>query len=240
MTTKGEHEMSTFTLDVYWAEGQPPDAAVERHLSTCGRCRAYLAALDATVVQGGRLADRVALPTRDTPVRPSPARSSRRLARWTWPAAATIALAAGVLLLVRARPATTAEYVGVKGTPAVQVLLHRGADTRVWDGRAPLHPGDALALRVACENLEYVAVAAPGRAPATWTRLSDATCPPAGEALPFTLVVDAEPGDEKLAVVLSQSQLDDGVLRDAITRTERTADVWVVDFVLPKETETDR
>jgi hypothetical protein len=228
MTTKGEHEMSTFTLDVYWAQGKPRDPAVEVHVSACARCRAYLATLDGALADG-------ALEARG----PAPVVVPlRRRARWVWLAAAMFVLPAGVLLLAHTRSAATAEYVGMKGTPAVQVLLHRGADTRIWDGQSPVRPGDALALRVACEGLEYVAVAAPGAG--AWARLSDSACPAAGDALPFTLVVDGEPGDEKLAVVLSQSPLDDGVLRDAISRSERTKDVWVVDFVLPKETGTDR
>jgi hypothetical protein len=83
-----------------------------------------------------------------------------------------------------------------------------------------------------------VTVAAPG--PAGWARLSDSACPAASEPLPFTLVVDAEPGDEKLAVVLSSQPVDGEALRRAIDRRERSADLWTVPFVLPKETEADR
>jgi hypothetical protein len=58
--------------------------------------------------------------------------------------------------------------------------------------------------------------------------------------LPFTLIVDSQPGDEKLAVVLSQDELDDKRLQKAIVEAERTKGVWVVDFLLPKETGTHR
>jgi hypothetical protein len=53
--------------------------------------------------------------------------------------------------------------------------------------------------------------------------------------LPFTLVVDAEPGDEKLAVVLSDAAVDGERLRDAIERTTKSAELWTFTFVLPKE-----
>jgi len=77
-----------------------------------------------------------------------------------------------------------------------------------------------------------VAVASPG--PAGWRRLSETPCPTSGAALPFTLVVDDQPGDEQLAVVLSQDRLDDALLSTAIGGTERDAEVWVVKLVLPK------
>lgn len=164
---------------------------------------------------------------------------------WALPVAGAVALAAGIALVARApgKPAETDGYVGVKGTPAVQVLVHRDRDTRIWDGRSPLHPGDALALRVACEGLKRVVVAAPGAVrpdAARWERLSSAPCPGRDDPLPFTLRVDGEPGEEKLAVVLSQDEIDDETLQRAVAETRRTPEVWVMSFVMPKETETDR
>lgn len=61
-----------------------------------------------------------------------------------------------------------------------------------------------------------------------------------GDPLPFTLQVDDEPGDEKLAVVLSQDELDDDTLRRAIAETRQTADTWVLSYVMPKQTEKNR
>jgi hypothetical protein len=113
------------------------------------------------------------------------------------------------------------------------VLVHRDAETWIWDARSPVRPGDALALRVACEGLEHVAVASPGAG--GWERITDAACPAGSEPLPFTLVVDGAPGDEELAVVLSREVLDDETLRAAVTEGRRTQDVWVTGFVLPKE-----
>ena len=152
------------------------------------------------------------------------------------PAAGALALAAAAVLLVRTR--TLAEgrdaYVGLKGTPAVQLLVHRDRDTQIWDGVRPLRPGDALALRVACEGMAHVTVAAPGPA-AEWARLSATACADGDAPLPFTLRVDDAPGDEKLAVVLSRDDLEEPALRQAIAGTRRTAEVWVVSFLLPKE-----
>src|SRR5580704_14012677 len=146
-----------------------------------------------------------------------------RRARDARPVAGAVAMAAAAAFVVRGQLSETDRYVGIKGTPAVQLLVHRDRDTRLWDGRSPLQPGDALALRVACEGLKRVAVASPG--PGGWARLSTAACPVHDEPLPFTLQVDSEPGDEKLAVVLSQEDLDDEGLRRAIAESRRAADV---------------
>ncbi len=227
MTTNDSGHVSAFALDVFWASGRPRDSAIEEHIARCGRCRAYLAMLDALRDAGPSTA----------PPLPSALPSSRPRsgARWGWLAAGAVALAAGVsLFLARGYRATT-RYVAAKGVPGVQVLVHREGGTHVWDGRSPVRPGDSLALRVACEGLEHVAVASPG--PTEWARLSNGACPRQGEPLPFTLVVDAEPGDERLAVVLSREQMDDRGLRRAIAEAQRTADVWVADFILPKETD---
>jgi hypothetical protein len=224
---------STFALDVYWSShgsgAGDADASLAAHLETCGRCRDYLARLDA--LDANRPPLRIA--PSDSPASPAP--TPTRL-RWVVPLAGALALAAATALLLRTRPPADGRdaYVGLKGTPAVQLLLHRDRDTQIWDGRSPLRPGDALALRVACEGMSHVAVAAPG-SDARWERLSDAACADGDAPLPFTLRVDDAPGDEKLAVVLSREDLDEPALRKAIAETQRTADVWVVSLLLPKE-----
>jgi len=90
-------------------------------------------------------------------------------------------------------------------------------------------------MRVACEGLKRVVVATPGAS--GWGPLSSTACPVGDDPLPFTLQVDSEPGDEQLAVVLSQDELDLETLRKAIAETRRSADVWVLSYVMPKETE---
>jgi hypothetical protein len=226
MTTENDGERSTLALDAYWASGKRGDPALEAHVRECARCRAYLAHLE-----------ELAAPVAAAPVRGGT--EPRRGRRWALPSAlgGGLALAACLVLFARGR-AVEPRYVGIKGTPAVQVLVHRQADTWIWDGRAAVRPGDALALRVACEGLDHVAVASPGAA--GWGRITDGACPIESAPLPVTLVVDDAPGDEQLAVVLSHDALDDDALRGAIGESRRTADVWVAGFVLPKETGTDR
>jgi hypothetical protein len=236
MTTSEEREVTTFELDVYWASGRPPDAAIEKHLATCVRCSAYLRTLAAFAAPARTDSLPAARPSAENP------RLSGALLRWK---ARRTALAASVMAAVAASvaivflrtkvPATSDAYVGIKGSPAVQLLLHRGTTTSVWDGHSPVRPGDALALRVACAGSKHVAVASPGAA--GWQRLSDAGCPTDGEPLPFTLLIDGQPGDERLAVVLSKDPMDDDRLRKAIAESQHASEAWVVQFVLPKETD---
>jgi hypothetical protein len=241
MTTEdgpdGQRELSTFALDVYWASGRPPDAAIERHLAACARCRAYLAMLDARSA-ALKPPDGLEAAAARAPVI---GLASRRR-RWLGPASAIVALAACLLLVVKSRlpqgfggvPQGTETYVGTKGTPAVQLLVHRGGDTRIWDGHSAVRPGDSLVLRVACEGLAFVTVAAP--LASGWGRLSESPCPAEADVLPFTLQVDNEPGTEQFAVVLSTKALDPEALRAAIDKTVRSESAWVVRYALPKET----
>ncbi len=222
-----ESDVSTFALDVYWASGRFGDAALESHVADCDRCRTYLASLDALAETGAPLPS------------PTPSKSGATRRQWAAAVAGGVALAAGIALaLALALRDKPMAYVGIKGTPAVQLLLHRDRNTHVWDGHSPLHPGDALALRVACEGLKRVVVATPGAS--GWVRLSSTGCPVNGDPLPFTLQVDDEPGNEKLAVVLSQDELDDDALQKAIAEARQTADTWVLSYVMPKETEKNR
>jgi len=203
-------------------------SAFDEHVLACARCSRRFAEISREKEAFKKDAPRLVL-------------EKRAPQRRTWLApglgVGAIALAASLILLVRGKT-DTRDYVGLKGTPAVQLLVHRDKETFIWDGRTPVHPGDALALRVACEGLGRVVVAAPG--PAEWQRLSDTACPETGDPLPFTLVVDKEPGSERLAVVLSQDAMDGKRLKRAIEGVERTKDVWAVEFVLPKETGTPR
>jgi hypothetical protein len=231
MTASGKRHPSTFALDVYWASGRAADPVVEEHLAGCERCRSYMRALEDV---------ESACRARPMPVAPPPTKDPGPRRPFAPPVRRTVIAVVGALcaagaagFLLRAKPAADGSYIGTKGTPAVQVLVHRGTTTRVWDGLSPIRPGDALALRVACGEASHVAVLTPGDS--DWRLLSEVGCPKRGDPLPFTLVVDGQPGDERLAVVLSRDTLEANGLRKAIAETQRTGDVWVTQFVLPKE-----
>ena len=219
MSAEEQRHPSAFALDLYFVDGT--DAAVAEHVASCAACSAYLDGLRALDADGARLA----VPA---------ARKVTSLRRFVAPAAAVLALAAGLALWVRSRPAGDESYVGVKGAPALQVLVRDGEQTRIWDGRSPVHAGDAVALHVACEHLEHVTVTTEDKH--GLVRLWDGPCPKPPAALPFTLRVDDQPGREHFAVVMGKARLDDLALRSALRTSTRAADVWVFAVELPKET----
>jgi hypothetical protein len=116
--------------------------------------------------------------------------------------------------------------------PAVELLVEREQKLLRWNDKVPVQPMDRLALRVACEGFAHVTVAAP--AGSGWARVYDDACPAGTEPLPFSLVVDQEPGDEHLAVVLSAVPLDEPSLAHAIAAALRGQDAWTVKLDLVK------
>jgi hypothetical protein len=206
--------VSSFELDVYFASGEDEgdrEGATARHVAECARCRAYLEGLEALSAL------------------PPPARTRRRL--WI-PAVATLALAAGIALFVSRERSRTEElnYVGTKGSPAAQILIRSAGQVRVWDGASPVRPGDALAVHVACEEFSYVTVATESVA-----RPWEGPCATTPSTLPFTLVVDDQPGREHFNVVLSRARLTDEGLRAAIVGETRGRNVWTISFDFVKE-----
>jgi hypothetical protein len=156
---------------------------------------------------------------------------------WTGAAAATM-LATAIFFASWHRGVEEQEdgaYVGAKGAPSVQVLVRsQESHAVVWNGQEPIRPGDSLAFRVACEGFRQVAIAAPSKDGRSWVRLSAAACPTDASPLPFTLVADEQPGDERLAVVLSRRPLNDETLAEVVQRQVRAADVFAILITLPK------
>jgi hypothetical protein len=223
MKTADDVQCSTFAIDLCWVSGKAPDPSLASHLAGCPQCRAYLTTLEA-------LADDP-LPWGLRAVE----RGARRRLSWAWAVGGLAAAACLAVVLVRPGGQTEGGYVGTKGTPSVELLVRRGAETSIWDGRSPVRAGDTLALRVACEGLGHVAVAAPRDGAQGWARVVDAACAADPSApLPFTLVVDDRPGQEHFAVVLSRVPLDEARIRSAAEATTRTGDMWTVRFDLPK------
>jgi len=217
----GEH--GAFALDVHFAEGQT-DAALERHVQTCAQCKAYLVRLEAIA--------------REAPPAWSNVRMAARKPSSNWlrngAIASALAIAAALFFVLRtaSREPREGEYVGAKGTPAVQALVRGASGSRIWDGRAPIHPGDAIALRAGCEGFAHVAVAAPSGE--SWSRVYDGACTASEEPLPFTLVVDAQPGEERVTVIFSGKRLDDAELASSAKRAPRTREAWAIALVFPK------
>jgi hypothetical protein len=219
MTPRQDH-FSTFELDVHFANGRPSGSTIERHILECARCSDYLHELE----ELGRVPPRA--------VAPAASRLPGRTRMWAVPAAGALAVAAVAMIVARGRNHEEDAYVGIKGTPAVQVLVRSQDRSEIWDGRAPVHPGDALALRIACEGFTEVAVLTP--AAGRWARVSQGVCPASGTPLPFTLVVDDAPGEERLGVVLSGRRLTDEALEAAAERELRNREVWAVRLAFPK------
>ena len=229
--TDVEH-VSSFELDLFFAEREPRPE-LERHVAGCALCAAYLAELE-------RLSEAGApswVPPCALAARSRVARGRVFAARWGLALAALVLLAVGY---ATSRLPEEGDYVAVKGSPAVQLLLHRAGRTQPWDGESPVRAGDALALRVACEDFVHVSVVTPGSPGGPeLRRLSDAECParPAPAlpfVLPFTLLVDDEPGQERVSIVFSRSRLDDAALELALRARVRSSELWVTDFELDK------
>jgi len=217
MSTDTRHP-SALELDVRFAAGTT-DRAVDDHLHDCAGCRRYWDALVAADAVPARLPH-------------APARAPGSLRRRMVAVAAAGALVGAVALVVARGPRPDG-YVGVKGAPAVQVLVRAGARTAIWDGRSPLRPGDALALRVACEGFAQVAVLTPA-AEGKPARAFAGACPADARPLPFSLVVDDAPGAEAVTTVFSAQPLDDDALAGAVTGASRNKLVWVVSLSFPK------
>ncbi|WP_394836523.1 hypothetical protein LVJ94_06410 [Pendulispora rubella] len=218
------HEVSTFALDVYFANGKTGDPDLAQHLATCARCSGYLAALEDDSLS--------ALPS----ARTVKAKTSNvtRIRSIVAAAAGVVALAAGILLVVHSvrDDGSMGSYVASKGAPGAQALIRSEGGSRIWDGRSSIHPGDAIALHAGCEGFTHVAVAS--RSGDGWSRLFDGECPSGSAPLPFTLVADAEPGDERIAIVFSGSRLEDEALGSAVRQRLQTNDAWAIEFVFPK------
>lgn len=213
MSPAEPNEPTTFALDVYFAAGEQGDETLAAHVASCARCSAYLAQLSAPQPLPRMAAER----------------PRRRSASRFVVISAVISACAAVALFLR-----SGDYVGTKGVPAVQALIRGSEQARVWDGKTPLHAGDAVALRIACDRFTHVAVAVPrSGARGEWSRVFDGRCSEQAP-LPFTLVADDKPGSERIDVVFSRAALDDEALQSALSLGERSETVWVNELVLHK------
>ncbi len=220
--------LSVLDLDTWFASpvGERESTGsreIRAHLDSCAQCRQYVETMESDVSR--------------TPAPPRAGAAPRGKVVRLVPAVATVlALAAGLALWVRSRsPADDASYIGVKGTPAAQILVRRDGRVHVWDGAAPVRSGDALAVRVACEAFEHVAIVA--ESDAGIERVWAGACPGARSdaPLPFTLLVDEKPGREHFTVVLSRERLDDALLGGFVRDSARSDRAWTMAFDFAKE-----
>jgi hypothetical protein len=219
------HAYSTFALDAYWFANESGDPELQAHVLSCGECRAYLDSLRA-----GAIEDAMANGVREiSSVKKSP--WSHRATR----ALAGLAIAAGLLFVAqRAFVNRDSGYVGTKGAPGVQVLVRHAGATSIWDGTSRVGQGDALAFQLDCEGLAHVTIASRDAHAARFERITEAACPTDRTPLPFTLVVDADPNDDEIAIVMSRLPLDDIALTKAIDHSDASHDAWSSRMVFHK------
>jgi hypothetical protein len=105
-------------------------------------------------------------------------------------------------------PGGTRPYVGTKGGPELWLYVKRGDRVTLWNGADAVTPGDLIRLKVQPDRFEHVSVFGAAKPPGGYNRVYDGAIP-SGEAtaLPFSLKVDAQPGDEALLIVLSSASV---------------------------------
>jgi hypothetical protein len=190
------------------------DAVAAAHLRECARCAAHVTRVQQTLP----------IPNWVRELGTSP---RRRHGKWSWlyrwSIAFVLALTVGAVLL-RAKPWKPDQSDrGMKGTPSVAVYVKRDGAVSLWDGRAPLQPGDAVQLKVAPRGYSRVAVSALQDGALTPLYEGPAT----GEALlPRSFTVDDAPGPEVLLIAFSRSPLTPAGQEAALAKLPRTEEVW--------------
>ena len=104
-------------------------------------------------------------------------------------------------------PVGSHDYVGTKGGPELWLYVKRRKNVALWNGTDPVIPGDLLRLKIQPDRFKHITVFGAKRTAAgEISRLYDGAIA-SGEAtaLPFSMVVDAEPGNETLLVVLGSA-----------------------------------
>lgn len=195
------------------------------HVEQCPECRSYLNALAEPTHASGWT---------DLQQRLERRRMAQRRSRWT---IAPLAAAALALLFFSMRPkapsgSESAPYVGAKGFPSVWIYVKRETETKLWDGKRTFHAGDRLRLKVDPGAFRHVVVYAAKGAAAPELLYEGDVIPGQITALPDAWELDAEPGAERLFVVLSHQPVTP---RWAEWREGRvTPEATVLPFELPK------
>jgi hypothetical protein len=214
--------------------GASSDVATENHLADCARCRAYVSShqppreVPAWLVEAGGSAreqnkQRAALPERTLP---------RTRARQLWTMGA-LTLAAAVSLAILRPKDVDPSYDGVKGAPAVGVYVQHEGVSGLWDG-APLVAGDRIRLQIMPEEFSHVSVFSVAEQEAVPKLLYTGRLPPRTlSMLPKAWELDAAPGPEQIAVMLSRWEISPLAAQELL-RARDPGEVWVVRLNFPK------
>ena len=128
-----------------------------------------------------------------------------------------------MLIGMAVRRAPIPDLVTAKGSPSVAVYVKHGDAVSLWDGSAPLSPGDGVQLKVAASGFSRVTVAS--LAASRVVELYAGDLEARGETtLPRSWTLDAEPGPEVMLIVFSRFPLSSSELqtvRDGLPRTPR-------------------
>ncbi|MBS2029564.1 MAG: zf-HC2 domain-containing protein [Deltaproteobacteria bacterium] len=209
--------LSQLKLDTYLLGGLPADerASLEAHLGSCATCSATLADLKARQAQFASTRLPLLMPG-------AVERASgwRRFFTSRTPLYAALALAIPILLLVLLRP--PAPDNGIKGGPALQVVVKHGA--RV----SPLRPGEMLAagdeLRFVIEPgkrrfLLIMSVDGAGTVSVYEPFDGNESAPISGPRveIPGSVVLDRAPGPERLYALFSDAPISTESVQPALT-----------------------
>jgi hypothetical protein len=196
MTPSSRSHPSYLALDRAALESSPDE--VRDHIASCDACRAYVESLSeappvAALPELRRRAD-------------GRARTLRR-AWWTF---GPLAAAACALLFFGLRPSERGAevgsgYVGAKGFASVWIYVKHGPRTELWDGKRALSPRDQLRLKVDPGDYSHLEVYSLNRLDTPERLYAGPATPGVSSTLPDAWELDAEPGTERLVVVLSHS-----------------------------------
>jgi hypothetical protein len=199
------------------------EASTAAHVKECARCAAHLS----------RVEQNLPVPSWVGELGSSQrGRLRRRFWLYRWSLVAVVVVAGGAAL-VRLKPRTAEQLdPGAKGTPSIAVYIKRGGAVSLWDGQAPVQPGDAVQLKVAAEGYSRVTVSAVQEGMLTQLYAG----PAAGETLlPRSWTVDDAPGPEVMLVAFSRSPLSKAGQEAALASLPRTREIWATRLQLAKE-----
>jgi hypothetical protein len=194
---------------------------VTAHLTVCAQCQAYLKSLAETPV----------------PPRAQPPRLEARVPRsWSWVTAGAGAVAVAAAIAIMARPAPpTSEtdlYIASKGAEAAWLYVKHGSETRLWDGKSAVAPGDRLRLKVEPGRFGHLQVFSLGSTERAELIYSARLERRERLVLPEAWEVDDAPEPERLLIVFSQQPAPDAWRE--IVRGQQPKGLASVAFTLPK------